>query len=214
MLIPLVKRTGCQLIAMVSNIDSELAKQADYVINGTIGEEACPHNLAPTTSTTVHMALGDALAVCLLESRGFTSSDFARFHPGGSLGKQLYLKVSDIYPNNQCPVVLIDASIEEIILEMTSKRLGATAVVDESRQLRGIITDGDLRRMLTSKEIPGSASAYTIMSKNPRTVEKDCFAAQALALMQQHNITQLIVAEDKKVLGFVHLHDLLKEGII
>jgi arabinose-5-phosphate isomerase len=213
-LIPLVKRTGCQIIAMVSNIESELALQADYIINGTIGEEACPHNLAPTTSTTVHLALGDALAVCLLESRGFTSKDFARFHPGGSLGKQLYLKVSDIYPNNQCPVVLIDASIEEIILEMTSKRLGATAVVDESMRLMGIITDGDLRRMLTSKGVPASMSAAAIMTKEPRTVGKECFAAQALAIMQEHNITQLIVSEDEKILGFVHLHDLLKEGII
>ena len=133
-LIPLVKRTGCKLIAMVSNVESDLAKQSDFVINGTIEEEACPHNLAPTTSTTVHLALGDALAVCLLEARGFTSADFARYHPGGSLGKQLYLKVSDIYPNNECPVVLTDASIEEIILEMTSKRLGATAVVDEKQQ--------------------------------------------------------------------------------
>jgi len=147
-LIPLVKRTGCQLIAMVSNMKSELALQADYLINATIDEEACPLNLAPTTSTTVHMALGDALAVCLLEARGFSNSDFAQFHPGGSLGKQLYLKVSDIYPNNDCPVVLIDATIEEIILEMTTKRLGATAVVDESQRLKGIITDGDLRRML------------------------------------------------------------------
>ena len=213
-LIPLVKRTGCKLVALVGNVDSELALQSDYVINGSIDEEACPHNLAPTTSTTAHLALGDALAVCLLEARGFTSSDFARFHPGGSLGKQLYLKVEDIYPNNQCPVVLTDASIEEIILEMTSKRLGATAVVDESQKLQGIITDGDLRRMLTDKNAQHKASAATIMSKGPRTVGKDCFAAQALALMQQHNITQLIVTEDEKVLGFVHLHDLLKEGII
>ena len=213
-LIPLVKRTGCKLVALVSNIHSELATQADHVIDATISEEACPHNLAPTTSTTVHLALGDALAVCLLNARGFTSSDFARYHPGGSLGKQLYLKVDDIYPNNECPVVLIDASIEEIILEMTSKRLGATAVVDESQKLQGIITDGDLRRMLTDKGAKGEVSASTIMSENPRSVQKDCFAAQALAIMQKHNITQLIVTEDDKVLGFVHLHDLLKEGII
>lgn len=213
-LIPLVKRAGCKLIGMVSNLESDLANQADYVINGTIEEEACPHNLAPTTSTTVHLALGDALAVCLLEARGFTSSDFARFHPGGSLGKQLYLKVSDIYPNNQCPVVLTDSSIEEIILEMTSKRLGATAVVDQSKLLKGIITDGDLRRMLNTMDAPGGITADKIMSSNPRTVDKDCYATQALAVMQQNNITQLIVTEGEKVLGFVHLHDLLKEGII
>ena len=213
-LIPLVKRTGCKLVALVSNIHSELANLADHVIDASILEEACPHNLAPTTSTTVHLALGDALAVCLLEARGFTSSDFARFHPGGSLGKQLYLKVEDIYPNNECPVVLTDASIEEIILEMTSKRLGATAVVDESQKLQGIITDGDLRRMLTNKSASDQVSAATIMSRNPRSIQKDCFAAQALAIMQKHNITQLIVTEDNRVLGFVHLHDLLKEGII
>ncbi len=213
-LVPLVKRTGCQLIAMVSNLESELALQADHVINATINEEACPHNLAPTTSTTVHLALGDALAVCLLEARGFSSGDFAQFHPGGSLGKQLYLKVSDIYPNNDCPVVLIDASIEEIILEMTTKRLGATAVVDEWQKLKGIITDGDLRRMLKSNDVPGSVTAEAIMSANPQTVDKECFAVQALATMQEFNITQLIVTEEERVLGFVHLHDLLKEGII
>lgn len=213
-LIPLVKRSGCKLVGMVSNLESDLARQADYVINGTIEEEACPHNLAPTTSTAVHMALGDALAVCLLEARGFTSSDFARYHPGGSLGKQLYLKVSDIYPNNQCPVVMTDAKIEEIILEMTSKRLGATAVVDEAQSLRGIITDGDLRRMLKTRDTLGNITAESIMSSNPLTINEDCFAAQALAVMQKNNITQLIVAEENKVLGFVHLHDLLKEGII
>ena len=213
-LIPLVKRAGCKLIGMVSSLESDLARQADFVLNASIEEEACPLNLAPTTSTTVHMALGDALAVCLLEARGFTSDDFARFHPGGSLGKQLYLKVADIYPNNECPEVLIDSSVEEIILEITSKRLGATAVVDEKRKLKGIITDGDLRRMLNNKTAPADVNAGSIMSENPRTIDKDCYATQALALMQQNNITQLIVTDEEKVLGFVHLHDLLKEGII
>lgn len=202
------------MIGMVSNLQSDLAQHADFVINGTIDEEACPHNLAPTTSTTVHLALGDALAVCLLEARGFTSSDFARFHPGGSLGKQLYLRVSDIYPQNQCPVVDTDAGIEEIILEMTSKRLGATAVIDEAQVLKGIITDGDLRRMLKSKNAPDGIRAESIMTSNPLTISKNKFATQALVMMQNNNITQLIVAEDQKVLGFVHLHDLLKEGII
>ena len=213
-LIPLLKRAGVQLIGMVSNLQSELAQNADFVINGSIEEEACPHNLAPTTSTTVHLALGDALAVCLLEARGFTSSDFARFHPGGSLGKQLYLKVSDIYPRNECPIVNTDAGIEDIILEMTSKRLGATAVVGKSKTLKGIITDGDLRRMLKGKNTPDSIRAENIMSPNPMTIGKHSFATQALAMMQSKNITQLIVTEDEKVLGFVHLHDLLKEGII
>ena len=213
-LIPLVKRAGCKLIGMVSSLESDLARQADFVLNASIDEEACPLNLAPTTSTTAHMALGDALAVCLLEARGFTSDDFAKFHPGGSLGKQLYLKVADIYPNNECPEVMIDSSIEEVILEITSKRLGATAVVDEKRNLKGIITDGDLRRMLTNKTAPSESNAGSIMSPDPRTIDKDCYATQALALMQQNNITQLIVTDEEKVLGFVHLHDLLKEGII
>lgn len=213
-LIPLLKRMGCPLIGMVSSIPSELATHADYLINATIEEEACPHNLAPTTSTTVHLALGDALAVCLLEVRGFSSSDFAKYHPGGSLGKRLYLKVEDIYPHNDCPVVSEQTSIPLTILEITSKRLGATAVNDKEGFLRGIITDGDLRRMLKQHREINGILARDIMSANPLTVPPDTYAVQALAIMQEHNITQLIVAEKNKVIGFIHLHDLLKEGIL
>jgi len=213
-LIPLLKRMEVPIIGMVSNLQSELALQADYVIDATIEEEACPHNLAPTTSTTVHLALGDTLAVCLLESRGFSSDDFAKFHPGGSLGKKLYLKVSDVYPNNQCPTVTVEATIPEVILEITSKRLGATAVLDEQENLMGIITDGDLRRMLKEHKTTDLIGATDIMSTNPQTIEPDAYAVSALGIMQQRNITQLIVAQGKQVLGFVHLHDLLKEGIL
>ncbi len=213
-LIPLLKRMEVPIIGMVSNLQSELALQADYVLDATIEEEACPHNLAPTTSTTVHLALGDTLAVCLLESRGFSSDDFAKFHPGGSLGKKLYLKVSDVYPNNECPTVSADATIPEVILEITSKRLGATAVLDERENLMGIITDGDLRRMLKEHKTTDLIGATDIMSNNPQTIEPDAYAVSALGIMQQRNITQLIVAQDKQVLGFVHLHDLLKEGIL
>ena len=213
-LIPLLKRMNTPIIGLVSNLDSDLARNADFVLNATIGEEACPHNLAPTTSTTLHLAMGDALAVCLLEARGFTSSDFARYHPGGSLGKKLYLKVSDIYPNHDCPVVSEEAKITDVILEMTSKRLGATAVVDHQQNLKGIITDGDLRRMLNEHESTGHLTAKDIMSHEPKTVGSDTYAAEALGIMQNLNITQLIVTEEHKVMGFIHLHDLLKEGIL
>lgn len=213
-LVPLLKRTGSKLIALVSNTDSYLATQADYVLNATIDQEACPNNLAPTTSTTAHMALGDALAICLLESRGFTSSDFAMYHPGGSLGKQLYLKVDDIYPNNELPKVAADASVRETILEISSKRLGAAAVVDGAGKLLGIITDGDLRRMMENFPDIGKLTAKEIMSISPKTVEAGEFAIKALNLMQNNNIAQLIVTKEGKVVGFIHLHDLLKEGIV
>ena len=213
-LVPLLKRRGSKLVALVSNTNSYLAQQADFVLNATIAEEACPHNLAPTTSTTAHMALGDALAVCLLELRNFTSNDFAEYHPGGALGKQLYLRVSDIYINNQLPLVRPEASIKEAILEISSKRLGCAAVTDGNKNLMGIITDGDLRRML-QKELPlEKFKASDIMTRNPKSVGKDEFAVKALQLMQENNITQLIVTDGTQVAGFVHLHDLLKEGII
>ena len=212
-LVPLLKRTGSKLIALVSNVESYLAKQADYVINATIGEEACSNNLAPTTSTTVHQAIGDAIAVCLLELRNFTSEDFARFHPGGSLGKQLYLKVDDIYVNNDCPQVKLSASIREVIVEISSKRLGCTAVVDEENQLLGIITDGDLRRAMEKNRMDGKA--VDIMSIGPKTVLEDDFAVRALNIMQANNISQVVVVNTKnQVKGFVHLHDLLREGLV
>lgn len=213
-LVPLLKRRGSKLVALVSNTNSYLAQHSDYVLNATIAEEACPNNLAPTTSTTAHLALGDALAVCLLELRNFTSQDFAQFHPGGSLGKQLYLKVEDIFVQHQLPVVKPEASLKDVILEISSKRLGATAVIDEANQLLGIITDGDLRRMLQKESNISAVKAVDIMSKNPKTIDRAEFAVKALQIMQQNNITQLIVKDGERVAGFVHLHDLLKEGIV
>jgi arabinose-5-phosphate isomerase len=214
-LIPLLKRKGVPLAAMVSNADSYLAQQADYVLHAYVEREACPHNLAPTTSTTAALALGDALAMCLLESRNFNSEDFATLHPGGSLGKQLYLKVADIYTNNAAPAVTEEACLKEIIIEISSKRLGATAVLDEQRQsLTGIITDGDLRRMLNNYDSLQEIKARDIMTQAPLTIEAEEYAAAALALMQQKNITQLIVTRSGTFAGFVHVHDLLKEGLI
>jgi arabinose-5-phosphate isomerase len=213
-LVPLLKRRGSKLVALVSNVKSYLAEQADYILNATIGEEACPNNLAPTTSTTAHLAMGDALAVCLLELRNFSSEDFAKYHPGGSLGKQLYLKVSDVFVQNQIPVVKPDAALKDVILEMTSKRLGCTAVAESDMKLLGIITDGDLRRMLQKDVNLSSVKASEIMTRNPKSIAKDEFAVKALQVMQASNITQLVVVEGNTVAGFIHLHDLLKEGIV
>lgn len=213
-LVPLLKRKGSQLAALVSNTDSYLAQQADFVLNASIDREACPHNLAPTTSTTAQLALADALAVCLLESRNFSSEDFGALHPGGSLGKRLYLKVGDIYQQNAAPQVPETAALKEIIIEISSKRLGATAVLGAEGQLTGIITDGDLRRMLSRFENLMGIQASAIMTPSPLTIETDAYAVEALALMQQKNITQLIVTESGNFVGFVHLHDLLKEGLV
>ncbi|NJM24467.1 MAG: KpsF/GutQ family sugar-phosphate isomerase [Bacteroidia bacterium] len=214
-LIPLLKRRGSKLVALVGNANSYLAEQADFVLNASIAEEACPNNLAPTTSTAAQLALGDALAVCLLELRNFSSSDFAALHPGGSLGKQLYLKVADIFSRHELPLVRPDTPLKDVIVEISSKRLGCTAVVDDGRALLGIITDGDLRRMLQNDELDfRAAKAADIMSRHPKTIEKDEFAVKALHVMQENNIMQLVVVADQKVEGFIHLHDLLKEGIV
>jgi arabinose-5-phosphate isomerase len=213
-LVPLLKRRGSKLVALVSNVNSYLAEQADFVLNATIAEEACPHNLTPTTSTTAHLALGDALAVCLLELRDFSSRDFAEYHPGGALGKQLYLKVSDIYAQHELPAVGPDALLKDVILEITSKRLGCTAVVDGNKNLLGIITDGDLRRMLQKTMSLDKLKAEEIMSRNPKKIQKDEFAVKALHVMQENSITQLIAMDGEKVAGFIHMHDLLKEGIV
>ena len=213
-LVPLVKRRGFKLVALVSNIDSYLAQQADYVLNATIGEEACPNNLAPTTSTTAHLALGDALAVCLLNLRNFSSEDFAKFHPGGALGKQLYLRVDDVMVGRDLPLVKPDTPLDEVIIEISSKRLGAAAVINDDKKLLGIITDGDLRRMLQKGINFKDAKAEDIFSKNPKTIESGELAVKALQIMQQNSITQLIVLKDGKVSGIIHLHDLLKEGIV
>ena len=190
-----------------------MAKHADYILNTTVKKEACPHNLAPTSSTTAQLAMGDALAVCLLELRGFTKQDFARYHPGGALGKRLYLKVDDLLANNQKPMVTFTTKITDVILTITSSRLGATAVIDKG-SLVGIITDGDLRRMMQENTHFDHLKAKDIMKRNPKTVQKETMAVEALQLMKEYNITQLIVSDKKKFLGFVHLHDLLREGIL
>lgn len=213
-LVPILKRRGAKLVALVSNTQSYLAQQADFVLNATIAEEACPNNLAPTTSTTAHLALGDALAVALLELRNFSSEDFARFHPGGTLGKQLYLKVEDIFVRHQLPVVRPDSTLKEVILEISSKRLGATAVMNENKDLLGIITDGDLRRMLQKEVDIQHVQAEAIMTRTPKTIDQSEFAVKALEVMQKNSITQLVVMNGTELAGFIHLHDLLKEGIV
>ncbi len=213
-LMPLVKTMGNKIVAMVSNRNSTLAKQADLILHAYIDGEACPNNLAPTSSTTAQLVMGDALAIALLEYRNFSSDDFARYHPGGTLGKQLYLTVGDLYLKNEKPQVLENASIDEVILEMTSRRLGATAVLNEKNDLTGIITDGDLRRMLMSKKPMHELKAMDIMGKNPRTIEEKELAVNAFHLMEQNNITQLIVVKDRHYSGIIHIHDILKEGIV
>ena len=212
-LIPLLKLAGNKLIAMCGDVNSYLAKQAHYILDTTVAKEACPHNLAPTTSTTSQLAMGDAIAVCLLECREFTSRDFAKFHPGGALGKRLYLKVKDLSVNNEKPAVKIDASIKEVLVQITKSRLGAVAVL-ESEQLAGIITDGDIRRMLEKYSNIDGLKAGDIMGKSPRTIEEEEFAVIALETMRKNNITQLLVSNSGEYSGIIHLHDLLKEGII
>lgn len=213
-LVPLIKRRGVKLVALVSDVNSYLGENADMVIDGTIDREACTNNLAPTTSTTVHLALGDALAVALQEARGFGSDDFAVYHPGGALGKKLYLKVDDIVEMNQKPVVRKNDSVKKVIVEISSKRIGAVAVIEDDESLIGIVTDGDLRRMLEKHDSFEALSAKDIMSKNPKTIPSGSFAVEALKMMQDNNITQVIVTKNERIHGFVHLHDLLKEGIV
>ncbi|MCO6358742.1 arabinose-5-phosphate isomerase [Roseivirga pacifica] len=213
-LIPLIKHSGAKVIGLVSNMDSYVAKHADFVLNGTIDEEADPNNLAPTTSTTVHMAIGDALAISLLNARGFTSRDFAKYHPGGSLGKQLYLKVDDIYPKNELPIVVQTALVKDSILEISRKRLGAAAVVDEKSALVGIFTDGDLRRMLEKHTDFSHITIGEVMTPNPKTINKGEYAIHALNKMREFDINQLIVVHESSVVGFLHISDLLNEGIV
>lgn len=213
-LVPLLKTGGNKLIALAGNTTSYLASQADYVLNTFVEKEACPNNLAPTSSTTAQLAMGDALAVCLLDYRGFSSKDFAKYHPGGSLGKKLYLKVGDIAVQNQKPQVKPDDSIKSVILEISSKRLGAAAVIDADNELAGVITDGDLRRMLEKTDSITALKASDIMNKNPKKIEAGELAINAMQLLEKNNITQLIVTDKGRYLGFVHLHDLIKEGII
>lgn len=213
-LIPLLRHRVHCFIGMVSNPDSFLGRQADIMLLTPVDQEAEPNNLAPTASTTVQMAMGDALATALLSLRGFSPEDFARYHPGGALGKQLYLRVSDLYPQNECPAVRPDATLRETILEMTAKRLGATVVVNDQSELLGIITDGDLRRMLERTADTSGMRASDIMTPDPRSVQADALAVSALELMRTHNITQAPVCEGRIYKGMVHLHDLLREGIV
>ncbi len=213
-LVPFVRNLGSCLVGMVSNLDSFLARQADYVLHTPIDQEADPNNLAPTASTTAQMALGDALAASLLALRGFGAKDFAQFHPGGALGKQLYLRIRDLYPQNEQPAVSPQANLRQTILEITSKRLGATAVVDEQQQLLGIITDGDLRRMLEQGRDTSALTAAEIMSANPKSIEPNALAVNGLSMLREHSITQLLVSEEGRYLGMIHLHDLIREGLI
>ncbi|MEI6695806.1 MAG: KpsF/GutQ family sugar-phosphate isomerase [Bacteroidota bacterium] len=213
-LVPLIKSMGNNIIAMHGNSNSYLALQADYNINCSVQKEACPNNLAPTSSTTAQLVMGDALAVALLECRGFTTSDFAKYHPGGALGKQLYLKVADLSVHNEVPKVTAETSLRQTIIEITSKRLGAAAVV-ENGIIIGIVTDGDLRRMLQKDISIEHLIAKDIMSLHPKTIQYGELAVTALNVMKQNNITQLLVVdENDKYMGVVHLHDLLREGII
>jgi arabinose-5-phosphate isomerase len=213
-LVPLIKNFKNVLIGMIGNVNSYLAKQSDIVLNTTVEQEACPNNLAPTSSTTAQLVMGDALAVCLMEMKGFNSEDFAKFHPGGTLGKKLYLRVEDLYIKNEKPKLTREKSLKEVIVEISSKRLGATAVVDDKDILLGIITDGDLRRMLEKKNSFENVTAADIMSTTPKTINADQLAIDALDLMRKSSITQLVVIDNGKYLGFIHLHDLIREGLI
>lgn len=213
-LVPLVKNFGNILVGMVGNMQSFLALNSDIVLNTTVEQEACPINLAPTSSTTAQMVMGDALAVCLMEEKGFSSDDFAKYHPGGTLGKRLYLRVAEIAAQNEKPKVLPAATIKEVIVEMTERRLGVAAVVDASGKVLGIITDGDLRRMLEKTESITGLTAKDIMTNNPKTIDADVLAVTALEEMRNHNISQLITVENGLYNGIIHIHDLVKEGII
>ena len=212
-LVPLIKNYGNKIIAITGNVDSFLGKNADFPLNTFVEKEACPNNLAPTTSTTAQLVMGDALAVCLQDLRGFTKKDFAKYHPGGALGKRLYLRVSDLITNNQIPKVNASDSIAKVIVEISERRLGVTAVL-ENEKLVGIITDGDLRRMLSKTTDINHFTAKDIMGKNPKTIQENAMAIAALEKLESNNITQILVVDaQEKYIGIVHLHDLIKEGI-
>jgi KpsF/GutQ family protein len=213
-LIPIVKNFGNKLVAMVGQIESYLAKQADFILNTTVSKEACPNNLAPTTSTTAQMVMGDAIAICLMHAKGFSADEFARFHPGGTLGKKLYLKVSDLALQNEKPQVHETGLLKHVIVEITKKRLGAAAVLDDNGMIAGIITDGDLRRMLEKNLSLDGITAKDIMSVDPKIISPNELAIVALDLMRKNNISQLLVVDNKKYEGIIHLHDVVREGII
>lgn len=214
-LVPLVRGFGNKLVAMVGNLQSFLARQADFVLNTTVSREACPNNLAPTSSTTAQMVMGDALAVCLMEISGFNGQDFAKFHPGGNLGKKLYMRVRDLYVNNEKPRVSPSAPLKEVILSISKSRLGITVVCDVDEKVLGVVTDGDLRRMLEKETSLTAVNAAAIMSSPPKTADPDELAVHALDTLKRHDITQLVVVEENnRYLGVLHLHDLIKEGLL
>ena len=212
-LVPLLKRGQNPLIAITGNPDSFLAQQADYVLNTYVAKEACPNNLAPTTSTTAQLVMGDALSICLLELKDFGSKDFAQYHPGGALGKKLYLRVSDLVKNNATPIVAPNTKVKEVIVEISEKLLGAVAVVDEGK-IMGIVTDGDIRRMLNKHDNIAALTAKDIMSHFPKTISQDAMAVEALKIMQENHITQLLAVHENNYVGIVHLHNLIQEGLV
>ena len=213
-LVPLIKNFGNTLIGMVGNTESFLALHSDIVLNTTVSQEACTNNLAPTSSTTAQMVMGDVLAVCLMELNEFSGNDFAKFHPGGTLGKQLYMRVSDLLINNLVPKVFTRATLREVIVEMTAKRLGATAVLNDDGKVYGIITDGDLRRMLEKNASFEHLHASDICTVNPKSISPDVLAIDALDMLRRYDITQLVVTYEEQYVGILHLHDLVKEGLI
>lgn len=213
-LVPLIKNFKNPIIAIVGNTDSFLAKNANYILNTTVSKEACPNNLAPTSSTTAQMVMGDVLAVALMQLNGFSGKDFAKYHPGGNLGKRLYLRVSDLYVLNEKPAVLSNASLKEVIVEITQKRLGVTAVVNTNNELVGLITDGDLRRMLEKVNDLSAITASSIATSNPKCISSNALAIEAFELFKQYDITHLMVVDNNIYLGVLHLHDLVREGII
>ncbi|MCZ4222679.1 KpsF/GutQ family sugar-phosphate isomerase [Pedobacter rhodius] len=213
-LIPLLKTAGNKLVAMVGETNSFLGQQADLILNTSVEKEACPHNLAPTTSTTAQLALGDALAICLLESREFNERDFAKYHPGGSLGKKLYLKAGDLALSNEKPSISPSASVKEVLIEISKNRLGAVAVIDNKNEVLGVVTDGDIRRMLENNANIAALKAEDIMGKSPKSIQRNALAVDALDLIRKNNITQLLVLDKNTYFGIIHLHDLLNEGIV
>jgi arabinose-5-phosphate isomerase len=213
MLATLIKSFGNTLIALCGNTNSYLAKQANYILNTTVSKEACPNNLAPTTSTTAQMVMGDALAICLLQLKGFSAMDFAKFHPGGALGKQLFLTVADVAATNKIPTVLPTDTMANVIVSISANRLGATAVVEHNKLL-GIITDGDIRRMLQHSKNWDTLQAADIMNTTPKTIAHSAMAVQAMQVLRSHNISQIISIDDEGcIAGFVHIHDLLEQGL-
>ncbi|MGL5683192.1 MAG: KpsF/GutQ family sugar-phosphate isomerase [Marinifilaceae bacterium] len=214
-LIPLIRNVGNnRIVGMVSNTESFLAQNSNYVLKATVDKEACPNNLAPTTSTTAQLVLGDALAICLIQCRNFSSRDFAKYHPGGSLGKRLYTRVSDVFDQENQPVVTVNDNVRQIIVQMSAGRVGAVVVLDDNKSIVGIVTDGDLRRMLEKHENFDMLTAKDIMSANPKTIAAEELAYNAFQLMEQNSITQLVVVDNNQFIGVVHLHDILREGVV